>query len=161
MVWIIVIASIFVAVGMACKKALRGFESTAAVEMEKEEEQVEDTVDYVIPALIELDEKEAAKKAKHDAELEQAEIDADFLRSQIASYEEMRINTKRSYKTAVAACEFDELQSSVSASAVKQRDIQKHILERDRLHKQLLKTETILHNLEKRLAKAEFIISRG
>ena len=145
MIWIFIIASIFAAAGVACKFALRGIESVPAeVETEKEEEQIEETVAYAIPALIELNEKEAAKKAKHDAELEQAEIDVDFLRGQIASYEGMYRNTKLAYDKAVAKCVHDENTLKASNSAVSEKACKAHEVERDRLHKQLLKTETTI-----------------
>ena len=163
MVWIIVIAALFAATGIACGVISKSIDNTHPAEpapvediMEKEEPRRS----YYSPVLAQLEREAHEVQEKRKAEVEQAKDDRAFLLNQLKRFDTLIAETNANLYKAQKSVDLDVWMDE-HGTPVAEKVSNKHITERDRLVKLVIRYETQIHAAEKKLAKVEAIISRG
>lgn len=93
-------------------------------------------------------------------EVEQAKDDRAFLLNQLERFDKLIAEANVNLRNAQRAVELDEWMEE-HGKPIAEKVSTKHITERDRLVKLVIRYETQIHAAEKKLRKVEEIISRG
>lgn len=103
--------------------------------------------------------RQREKQVKAAQEKEQAKEDIPYLKNQLERFYKMIQDTETDLQIARQRVEYDSMANQYG-SIVQEKEVNKHIADRDKLLNKLIKLENQIHAAEKKLNKAENILNR-